>query len=970
MMKFFFNFYITFILLVIYASTCALGTFVENDFGVWDAKILIYNTAFFNALHALIFVNLAGLIVRFRMWKKPASFAFHSAILLIIAGAAITRFWGLEASLHIQNEQLSSVAISQDQHIIIISDKNGSVEQSHFPIFISPLKNYAELFENYLPAFIAKPLGFVFGDITQGFVPQKLTLNGDEISIKFDEFKPAMPPVTHFPMIKLSVSEGNETISKPLAQNFFDESLTEFNFGDNAILLSWGARFIKLPFAVFLESLKVQNYPGSTNPSSHTASILLLENNTSQEATLSMSKITDFNGYRLFLSSLDEDKNGAFFTVNKDPGKLITYVGYFVLFAGLILSLFARNGRFVMLCKRLSFVFALALVFYALPLQAELEANSTILSPSENNANSANLNDKNALNLSENATNLNENALNLSTNATSNESNLNLNANALNSSAQNSSISDEILAQLRTSAFKSHATNFAKIPVLSYEGRVKPFGALTLDLINKISHKSSLYGLSHKELVLGAMLYYDEFMQIPLIRVRDERLKAIIGTDKDYICVEDVYKNGVYKLKDEVANAQNHAGQKSPYQKDVLSVDEAVNLLIATSRGEVLRIFADKTRSEWLSPSEAIQNLDISGAGEVQGLLESYFNALANAIQSGDFSKANAALSELKDYQLDKGAFLMPNAFTLWAENLLLDLDAFANLGKFYAAFGVLLLLCVLVLTARGRELSAKFKLGVRGVFYASFALFVLAFGLRWFIGTHAVWSNAYESMLLIGVVLALLTLVLSRNLLFLALGAFGVGVILCVANLGFMDPQITPLMPVLQSYWLNIHVSTITASYAFFVMAYLSSLAGLVGLVCRAKSVPNLAVLTEIVLALGLVLLVIGTFLGGIWANESWGRYWGWDPKETWSLILAVVYMLVLHARFLPRLNSPFALFCGACVGFFVMLMTYFGVNYFLSGKHSYATGESNGVPLSVFVLMVLNLALMLTAWLRSKVK
>ena len=937
-MKFFFNFYITFILLVIYASTCALGTFVENDFGVWDAKILIYNTAFFNALHALIFVNLVGLIVRFRMWKKPASFAFHSAILLIIAGAAITRFCGLEASLHIQNEQLSSVAISQDQHIIIISDKNGSVEQSHFPIFISPLKNYAELFENYLPAFIAKPLGFVFGDITQGFAPQKLTLNGDEISIKFDEFKPAMPPVTHFPMIKLSVSEDNKTISKPLAQNFFDESLTEFNFGDNAILLSWGARFIKLPFAVFLESLNVQNYPGSTNPSSHTANILLLENNTSQEATLSMSKITDFNGYRLFLSSLDEDKNGAFFTVNKDPGKLITYVGYFVLFAGLILSLFARNGRFVMLCKRLSFVFALALVFYALPLQAELEANSTTLNPSENNANSANLS---------------ENALNSST-----------------QNAQNSSISDEILAQLRTSAFKSHATNFAKIPVLSYEGRVKPFGALTLDLINKISHKSSLYGLSHKELVLGAMLYYDEFMQIPLIRVRDERLKALIGTDKDYICVEDVYKNGVYKLKDEVANAQNHAGQKSPYQKDVLSVDEAVNLLIATSRGEVLRIFADKTRSEWLSPSEAIQNLDISGAGEVQGLLESYFNALANAIQSGDFSKANAALSELKDYQLDKGAFLMPNAFTLWAENLLLDLDAFANLGKFYAAFGVLLLLCVLVLTARGRELSAKFKLGVRGVFYASFALFVLAFGLRWFIGTHAVWSNAYESMLLIGVVLALLTLVLSRNLLFLALGAFGVGVILCVANLGFMDPQITPLMPVLQSYWLNIHVSTITASYAFFVMAYLSSLAGLVGLVCRAKSVPNLAVLTEIVLTLGLVLLVIGTFLGGIWANESWGRYWGWDPKETWSLILAVVYMLVLHARFLPRLNSPFALFCGACVGFFVMLMTYFGVNYFLSGKHSYATGESNGVPLSVFVLMILNLALMLTAWLRSKAK
>ena len=947
MMKYFFNFYITFILLIIYASACALGTFVENDFGVWDAKILIYNTAFFNVLHALIFVNLAGLIVRFRMWKKPASLAFHCAILLIIVGAGITRFWGLEASLHIQTEQLSSNAISQDQHIIIISDKNGSVEQSHFPIFISPLKNYAELFANYLPAFIAKPLGLLCGDITQGFAPQTFTLNGDEITIKFDKFKQAMPPVTHFPMIKLSVSEGNTSISKALAQNFFDETLTEFRFDDNAILISWGARFIKLPFAVFLDSLKVQNYPGSTNPSSHTANILLLDSNTSQEAQLSMNKIADFKGHRIFLSSLDDDKKGAFFTVNKDPGKLITYVGYFVFFVGLLASLFARNGRFMILCKRLSFAFALMLAFYALPLHAEQNTSGLSgvnLGASDEKTMNVETNDKNA-----NA----QTAINLS------ESNA---TNAINSNAN-----DEILAKLRTSAFKKHAANFAKIPVLSYEGRVKPFSALTLDLINKISGKSKLVGLAHNELVLGAMLYYDEFMQVPLIRVRDANLKALIGTDADYICVEDVYKDGVYKLKNEVANAQNSA-QKTPYQKDVLSVDEAVNLLIATSRGEVLRIFADKTRSEWLSPSEAIQNLDITGASEVQGLLEGYFNALANAVESGDYSKANEALSEMKSYQLEKGAFLMPSAFTLWAENLLLDTDAFANLGKFYVAFGGLLLLWVLYSTAREREVSAKFKGVFKGVFYVSFALFALAFALRWFIGTHAVWSNAYESMLLIAIVLATLALVLSRNLLFLALSIFGAGIVLCVANLGFMDPQITPLMPVLQSHWLNIHVSTITASYAFFVMAYLSSIAGFVSLVCRSKSAANLAVLTEIVLILGVVLLSIGTFLGGIWANESWGRYWGWDPKETWSLILILVYMLVLHARFIPRLNSPFALFFGSSVGFFAMLMTYFGVNYFLSGKHSYATGESNGIPLSVFVLVLVNLVLALVAWARNR--
>lgn len=925
MMKYFFNFYITFILLVVYASTCAIGTFVENDFGVWDAKILIYNTTFFNVLHALIFVNLVGMIIRFRMWKKPASFAFHSAILLIIVGAGITRFWGLEASLHIQKEQLSSNAISQDQHIIVISDKNGSVEQSHFPIFISSLKNYTELFEYYLPAFIAKPLGFLCGDITQGFVPQKLVLNGNEFTINFDEFKEAMPPVTHFPMIKLSVSEGNKTISKVLAQNFFDETLTEFEFDDNIILLSWGARFIKLPFAVFLDSLKVQNYPGSTNPSSHTANILFLENNTSQEAQLAMNKIADFNGYRIFLSSLDEDKSGAFFTINKDPGKVITYVGYFVLFVGLLALLFARNGRFVTLCKRLSFVFAFVLMFSAIPVKAEQNSSTAI-----------------------------------TLNTTSDE-------NVSTTLDHNATISDEILAKLNTPKFKAHAANFAKIPVLSYEGRVKPFGALTLDLINKISGKSKLLGLKHNELVLGTMLYYDEFMKIPLIRVRNEDLKAFIGTDKDYICVEDVYKDGVYKLQNEVANAQNKT-QKTAYEKDVISVDEAVNLLIATSHAEVLRIFADKAKNEWLSPSEALQNLDANGASEVQSLLEGYFNALAQSIESGDFTKANEALSEMKSYQMDNGAFLMPSAFKLWAENVLLDTDVFANLGKFYVGLGLLLLLYLLCFTALKREVSAKLKLITKGVFCLSFVLFAIAFGLRWFIGTHAVWSNAYESMLLIAIVLGILALVLSRNLLFLALSIFGMGIILSVANLGFMDPQITPLIPVLQSYWLNIHVSTITASYAFFVMAYLSSLAGFVALICRTNSALNLAVLTEIVLILGIVLLSIGTFLGGIWANESWGRYWGWDPKETWSLILIVVYVLVLHARFIQCLNSPFVLFCGSSIGFFVMLMTYFGVNYFLSGKHSYATGDSNGVPLSVFVLALANLVLALVAWIRSR--
>lgn len=463
------------------------------------------------------------------------------------------------------------------------------------------------------------------------------------------------------------------------------------------------------------------------------------------------------------------------------------------------------------------------------------------------------------------------------------------------------------------------------------------------------------------------MLYYDEFLRLPLIRVKTAQLREFIGAKGDFIAVEQVYKNGDYKLAAELKAAQSKA-QKNAYEKDIIAVDEAVNLLIATTRAELLRVVPSEDGGAWLSPSEALQQLAPGAAGAVQAIFEEYFNALYDAVEGGDFRKANAALSELKSYQARKGERLMPGKFTLWAENLLLNTDAFATLGKFYLIFSLLLLFSLLFCATFKRNLNKNLHLAAQALFGVSFVLFAAAFALRWFVGAHAPWSNAYESMLLIALVMSVFGVVLGRNALFLALCGFGVGVVLWVANLGFMDPQITPLMPVLKSHWLNIHVSTITASYAFFVLAYLASLSGLVALLLR-RDAGNLAILCEIMLILGTSLLAIGTFFGGVWANESWGRYWGWDPKETWSLVLLVVFVMVLHARFVRGLNSPFVLFCGACVGFFVLLMTYFGVNYFLSGKHSYATGDGTAVPLGVFVLLILNLLLAVGAKVREKI-
>jgi cytochrome c-type biogenesis protein CcsB len=187
------------------------------------------------------------------------------------------------------------------------------------------------------------------------------------------------------------------------------------------------------------------------------------------------------------------------------------------------------------------------------------------------------------------------------------------------------------------------------------------------------------------------------------------------------------------------------------------------------------------------------------------------------------------------------------------------------------------------------------------------------------------------------------------------------------------MDPEITALVPVLQSYWLTLHVSVITGSYGFFG---LSAILGLISLLLYSMTgtknrkhilptIDDLTVINYRSMTFGLYFLTIGTFLGAVWANESWGRYWGWDPKETWSLITMIIYAFILHSRMIKGLNSMFTFNTFSLVGFSSVLMTYFGVNYYLSGLHSYAGGDPVPVPTFVYVAVVLVIALIVTAYI-----
>jgi cytochrome c-type biogenesis protein CcsB len=231
-------------------------------------------------------------------------------------------------------------------------------------------------------------------------------------------------------------------------------------------------------------------------------------------------------------------------------------------------------------------------------------------------------------------------------------------------------------------------------------------------------------------------------------------------------------------------------------------------------------------------------------------------------------------------------------------------------------------------------------------VIFANAAYHSFGIIMRWYIGGYAPWSNAYETMIYVSFITVMAGMFfIRRSVLTFALAGLFAGVILFVAGLNWMDPQISPLVPVLKSPWLMIHVAVIVAAYGFFGISFLLGITNLLLLpASRKKTHPvlnlrirELSIVNEMSLWLGLALMTTGTFLGAVWANESWGRYWGWDPKETWALVTIVVYAIVTHLRLVKKWDSPLLFNLMSVIAFACVLMTYFGVNYFLSGMHAY---------------------------------
>jgi cytochrome c-type biogenesis protein CcsB len=675
--------------------------------------------------------------------------------------------------------------------------------------------------------------------------------------------------------------------------------------GDAEFTLAYGSKNVKIPFSILLRDFQLERYPGSMSPSSFASEVTVLDpaNNVEKPYRIFMNNILNYGGFRFFQSSYDKDELGTVLSVNHDFwGTAITYLGYFILAAGLVFNFFSKNSRFRKLAKA----------------SAEMRKNSAIISVS-----------------------------------------ILMIAGMVSFSAsaqENTSFDPLAIAE-------SHAASFGELLVQDRDGRMKPVNTLSSEILRKIYRKDNILGLNSDQAFLGMISNPSYWQSVPMIKVTDKELKRLIGVDGKYAAFNDFLDQGMgyYLLSEHVNAALNKKPvERTSFDKDVIKVDERVNIFYMAISGDFLNIFPEPghPNNKWHNADDPYATFDSTDAGFVANILPVYTSAVLLGMQTGNWQDADANLGYLKVFQEKYGSTVMPPKSKTNLEIFYNKINIFKKLFPFYGLFGFLLII-MLFIQVLSQKINLKWVIrALMGMIVFGFLFHTLGLSIRWYIAGHAPWSNGYETMIYISWGTVLSGIIFSRNSkIALATTAILASVTLMVANLSWLDPEITNLVPVLKSYWLVIHVAIITASYSFLGVGALLGFLNLILITLQnpknrvklKSTIEELTNINEMNLIIGVFLVTIGTFLGAVWANESWGRYWGWDPKETWALVTVLVYSFIIHMRLIPGLNGVYGFNFAALIGFSSVLMTYFGVNYYLSGMHSYAAGDP--VPIPTFV-------------------
>ncbi len=1002
-------------LFVLFAAAMGIGTFIESEYNTDTARILIYNAWWFEAIMVFFAINFIGNIKRYQLLKKEnwATLLLHLSFVLILIGAFVTRYISHEGMMPIREGASEKQVFSDKTYlkVFVDGDYKGEMKRREFekPLLLSPVTsnnfsindNFNDIpftieYQDYIMGATQKisedPKGILYlkmvesGDgkrhdhfLKEGEVqnihnilyafnkPTKGAINisknekgyfidapfeGDFIRMA-DQFKGKVTKdsVQQLQLRSLYNMGGSQFVFPEMAikgkityesNNDFktksDDALIvkvttqgkeelvtligskgkmgepkAFTLGKLEFTLFFGSKVYELPFNIKLNDFVAKKYPGTEKRfASFESKVTVQDGDKPFDAHIYMNHVLDHKGYRFFQASFDEDEKGTVLSVNYDYwGTWITYIGYFLLYLGLMAILFDKNSRFGSLKRKIDAVnmkkAALFLVF--------------LLS-----LNGYSQNHKHEKNTEKQV--------------------------------------DSLLNKFAVS--EAHAAQFGRLVIQDDGGRMKPINTFSSELVRKVSKSDKYKELNSDQVFLSMTQYPQLWYNVPMIYLKrgNDSIRSIIGIDKEakyapLIAFFD--ERGNYKLADKL-DAAFKAPVPNQFQKDFIEADKKVNLLYSALSGSILKIFPipyDKN-NKWVSYLELNESA-ISGIDSTytKNILPLYISALDAAREKGNYKTADELIESLNGFQKKYGKAVRPTDEKISSEIMYNKYDIFKQLFYLYMLAGGLMFVFIILKIFNNSKTNRILVNTAHICVGLLFVLHTAGLAARWYISGHAPWSDAYESMIYVAWATQFFGLAFGRKSeLTVASTAFVASMILMIAHWNWMDPAIANLQPVLNSYWLMIHVAVIVASYGPFALGMILGIVALFLMVFtteknKAKldlNIQEITYINESALTVGLVMLTIGNFLGGQWANESWGRYWGWDPKETWALISIMVYAFVIHSRLVPGLRSRWLFSLLSVLAFSSILMTYFGVNFYLTGLHSYASGDKVVTPTFVY--------------------
>ncbi len=663
-----------------------------------------------------------------------------------------------------------------------------------------------------------------------------------------------------------------------------------------------------LPFDLTLINFGIDYYPGTESPADYRSLVKISDrkNKKSFEANISMNNILKHQGYRFYQSSFDEDMKGSILSVSRDIyGIPVTYAGYFMLFIVMISILLNKNSQFRILLKNLVQKKEALLLIFCL---TAFSAQSSTLS-----------NDKLTIN-------------------------------------------------------KEQSEALGKIWIM-YEGRICPLQTFARDFATKLTGKPK-YKYANAEQVLAGFLFFpQQWMYVNLFKIENEEILRLTGGKKEASYADFFTKDHQYKLAP-FYKEMYQQGKQSVFIKEAVKLDEKIQLINMLQSGSLLKLFPAKTgnRIQWLSPTGILPD-DIPEKDKlfIRGFIPLYYDALLK----NEAEESLSLLDKLENYQFSRGKETIPSETHRKIELLYNQSNIFSWLFKICLTLGLCALILFILQTIKGKK-NPKTTAVFTVFLLIIFIIHTLGLICRGYISGRLPVGNGFETMLFIAWCSMIVAMFLRKySPVIISFGFLISGFTLLVAHLGMMNPKITPLMPVLSSPLLSIHVSLIMFSYALTGFMVFNALSSFIILsVSKKENIPTISHsleklknLSEIFLYPTTFFMAAGIFIGAIWANISWGRYWGWDPKEVWALITFMLMSLAFHSKTWKIFSDVFFFNLYILIIFVSVLMTYFGVNYFLGGMHSYAGNANTNYNLFI-ILSIFGVSILLIYFAYRKYK